>query len=301
MARSVCPEPTGVLADYLQARQGDLDPQTLRRYRHHLAPWQAFLLARGSDVGRCTKAEASAYWGTLARLAPGTRRLCLSQLRLFHDWMLETGAATGVNPWRTIRPPKQPKPLPEVIRQADRDAVAQALGAQDGPKGLRDRALVMFLDATGCRIGEALGLDTPRLDLVGRTARVRGKGGKERIVPFTIAAAEALQAWLKEGRPQWHKAVRGPVFIAADGSRLSYNTVRHMFERGRRDGDVEAHVHAHAYRHTFASEMIGQMHVKALQELLGHDSLSSTERYLHVRPEELRALYDLARRDGPGR
>jgi len=293
------PEPTGALQNYLDYRAGDLDAQTLRRYRHHLAPWQAFIQGRGSDVGHATMADASAYWGTLGRLAPGTRRLCLSQLRIFHDWLLETGAATGVSPWKTVRPPRQPKPLPDLIRQADREALADALGENAGPKGLRDRALVMFLDATGCRIGEALGLDTHKLDLPGRTARVKGKGNKERIVPFSERAAEAMQAWLRDGRPEWHRPARGPVFVAPDGSRLSYSSVRHMFQRGCRDAGIPpaAHVHAHAFRHTYATEMIGQgVHLKALQELLGHDSLSSTERYLHVQPEQLRAMYDLARK-----
>jgi site-specific recombinase XerD len=180
--------------------------------------------------------------------------------------------------------------------------VEPAAGGLDGDAGwaARDRALLELLYAAGLRVGELVALDWSDIDLSGRTLRVLGKGGKERMVPFGRPAAAALAAWLKEWearRERTTDADAEPVFLNARGTRLNDRSVRRVIDRAARAAGVPPGVHPHTLRHTFATHLLeGGADLRAIQELLGHSSLSTTQKYTHL---EIQRLLDVYRQGHP--
>ena len=178
--------------------------------------------------------------------------------------------------------PKRPRRLPDTPKPEEIDA---ALDSLDGGGGLalRNRALVEVVYSAGLRASEAVGLDLVDVDFDREQLHVRGKGGKERIVPLGEEAAHVLARYLHEARPSLVRGAQNAVFVSARGRRLDTSTLRRIF------------AHRHRLRHAFATDLLeGGADLRTIQELLGHSSLSATQIYSHVDARRLRRVYDRA-------
>jgi integrase/recombinase XerC len=191
-----------------------------------------------------------------------------------------------------VKTPKAPQTLPRHLRPGEVERLIEA-PAGDGPLVQRDRAILELLYAAGLRVSELVGLDWPDVDLPARMVRVMGKGSKERMVPFGRPAAEALRQWLA----LW-ETVRAasdddqPVFLNRRGTRLGDRDVRRIIDRWVDAAAVARGVHPHTLRHTFATHLLeGGADLRAIQELLGHSSLSTTQKYTHLEVDRLLAVY----------
>ena len=178
--------------------------------------------------------------------------------------------------------PRVPRRLPDVPKTAEVEAALAALDG-DGPLALRNRALVELVYSAGLRSSEAVGLDLADVDFDREQLHVRGKGGKERIVPLGEEAGHLLARFLHEARPALARGAENALFLSARGRRLDTSTVRRVF------------AHPHRLRHAFATHLLeGGADLRTIQDLLGHSSLSTTQLYSHVDARRLRRVYDRA-------
>jgi integrase/recombinase XerD len=178
--------------------------------------------------------------------------------------------------------PRRPRRLPDTPKTAEVEAALAALDG-DGPLALRNRALVELVYSAGLRSSEAVGLDLADVDFDREQLHVRGKGGKERIVPLGEEAGRLLARYLHEARPELLRGAENAVFVSARGNRLDTSTLRRIF------------AHPHRLRHAFATHLLeGGADLRTIQELLGHSSLSTTQLYSHVDGRRLRRVYDRA-------
>jgi tyrosine recombinase XerC len=280
-----------------------LSTHTLRAYAGDLERFLTFAARDflGVDAAslrpeQVEPAAVRAFLGALTRdgLAKKSQGRALAAVRGLFRYAVREGTLAS-SPASSVRTPKTPQRLPRHLRPVEVEAVLEA-AAGAGALGIRDRALVELLYASGLRVGELVSLDWRDLDLAGRVLRVLGKGGKERMVPFGTPAAAALRAWLTA----W-EGVRGeaaalddamPVFLNARGGRLTDRSVRRILDRAVKDAAVATGVHPHTLRHSFATHLLeAGADLRAIQELLGHSSLSTTQRYTHVEVERLLAVY----------
>jgi integrase/recombinase XerC len=216
----------------------------------------------------------------------------LAALRTFFRWACRTGDASA-NPAARVRTPKAPRTLPGHLRPGEIETLLEAPRGEE-PAVARDRAILELLYASGLRVSELVSLDWSDLDLKARVLRVVGKGNKERMVPFGRPAQEALRAW----RDRWGEVRRPgleagePVFLNARGARLSDRSVRRILDRWVEVAATASGVHPHTLRHTFATHLLeGGADLRSIQELLGHASLATTQRYTHVDVERLLSVY----------
>lgn len=294
----------------------NLSVHTLRAYRGDLERFTVFLVdylgkaAADLEFGDVDTRAVRAFLASMTRqkLARSSQGRALSAVRSFFGHVCRQGAH-DVNPAAAVRTPKQEKRLPRHLRPGEIENLIEA--PQLGPEGddawsLRDRALLELLYATGLRVGELVSLDWEDLDLGAQVVRVLGKGGKERMVPFGREAAKALRAWWKE----WHGVCaptleEEPVFLGKRGARLSDRIVRRLIDHHAAAAGVPQGVHPHTLRHTFATHLLeAGADLRAIQELLGHSSLATTQRYTHVEIERLLRVYrdshPRARSEEPG-
>jgi integrase/recombinase XerC len=264
---------------------------TLRSYANDLTDFQRFLATR--DSADFTTADFKTVRAWLASLharglAPASVARKLAALRSCFRFLVRRGVIER-NPAREARSPRQPRrlvtflPIDEATQLVD----GRALG---GRSRARDVAILETLYATGLRVSELAGLDLDDLDRAERTVRVLGKGRKERIVPFGSHAARALERWLGE-----RGEADGAVFTNARGGRLTVRSVHTIVRRSARAAGITRRVSPHTLRHTFATHLLdGGADLRAIQELLGHSRLSTTQRYTHVGAEQLMKVYDHA-------
>ncbi|MFC5729804.1 MULTISPECIES: tyrosine recombinase XerC [Nocardioides] len=218
--------------------------------------------------------------------------------RVFTGWLARTGRAAS-DAGSALGSPKPHRTLPDVLRVDEaRELIAAATAlADDGsPTGLRDVAILELLYATGMRVGELCGLDIDDLDRDRNVVRVFGKGRKERTVPFGHPAAKALDAWLTVGRAQLSRPGSGPaLFLGARGGRIDQRAVRSLVHRLIADVPGAPDLGPHGLRHTAATHLLeGGADLRSVQELLGHASLATTQRYTHVTTDRLRRAYQQA-------
>jgi integrase/recombinase XerC len=183
-----------------------------------------------------------------------------------------------------------------VLKPAEAISLLEAPTTSD-PWALRDRAALELLYASGLRVSELCGLDTGDIDLAARRVRVLGKGGKERTVPVGDAAVDSLRAYMRHGRPRMATAADPAVFFNRRGKRLTPRDARAVVEKYRRAVLTGRRVSPHTLRHSFATHLMeGGADIRAVQELLGHASLTNTQRYTHV---SRRRLFGAYRRSHP--
>ncbi len=291
----------------------DASPHTQRSYATAIGAYLEWLAARGVDWRAPVRADLRAY---LAELSGGRARSSVAQrlaaIRSFHRWAARDGVAPG-DPWGAIATPRQPGRLPRVLEiddvetllgvvtadladaahagSPDRVAAATALA-------LRDRALVETAYAAGLRISELADAELGALDLKRGEVRVIGKGRKERIGLLGRPARAAMAAYLEDGRPTLVGRRTGTlapptqVFLNHHGEPLGVRGLRYRLDRVRRRAGLPDGVSPHTLRHSFATHLLdGGADLRVVQELLGHESLATTQIYTHVSPTRLRAAY----------
>ncbi len=274
----------------------------MRAYGRDLAAFAQFRTANGSDDQNLDDIDQLLVRSFVAalnqrRLARRTQGRHLSALRGLFRYACLMGRMQS-NPAESVPTPKVEKTLPRHLRPGEIEALLEAPAGREGPLGLRDRALLELLYASGLRVGELVALNWRDIDLGARVLRVVGKGDRERMTPFGGPAEQALRQWLDAWEDVFRR--RGgsedghvePVFLNRDGGRLSARSVRRVIDRYVEETAQAAGAHPHALRHSFATHLLESgADLRSIQELLGHASLSTTQRYMHVDTGRLLQVY----------
>jgi site-specific recombinase XerD len=258
---------------------GGLSEATQRAYGSDLRAFASWLDGRGLTLDDVDAGVLSDWVGELGRgrgrLAPASisRRLAAVRSCLRFTFGAAAAPAASLAPSRSRRLPDAPKP-------AEVDALLEAVDG-DSAVALRNRALLELLYSAGLRSAEAVALDLGDIDFDREAVHVRGKGGKERVVPLGEEAAAHLARYLQHGRPALATGANDAMFLSVRGRRLDTSTVRRLLR------------HPHRLRHAFATHLLeGGADLRVIQELLGHASLSTTQIYSHVDARRLRRVYD---------
>lgn len=272
-----------------------LRPNSLAAYGNDLRSLAEHLAGQKIvDPDRVTPAAIGAFLGALARSGLSSRSQArrLIAVRGLFRWLREEGQLE-VDPAQSVRPPKLPRALPELLSRAEVDALLAAPGAE-GPLALRDTALLELLYASGCRISEALDLTLDRLYLDQAVVRLTGKGDKQRLVPLGTPAVAALQAWLEQGRPPLAAKARKSnwLFLNKRGGRLSRQGFFQKLREYALAAGITRPISPHKLRHSFATHLLeGGADLRSLQSLLGHADIATTQVYTHVTRQHLREGY----------
>lgn len=285
---------------HLRAERG----RSRHTVRAYLGDVEAFLGAAGvaDDDGLrgVDLADLRAWLGVMSRAgaARSTVARRSAALRTFFVWCERTGRLP-VDPSLRLGAPRRHRTLPAVLPQGAAAALLDvaAVAADDGdPVHLRDRAALELLYATGIRVGELTGLDVDDVDLASRLVRVVGKGDKERRVPFGAPAADAVTTWLAQGRPRLATAESGPaLLLGRRGRRVDQRQVRAAVHGLVAHLPDAPDIGPHGLRHSAATHLLeGGADLRAVQELLGHASLATTQVYTHVSVDRLKRSYALA-------
>jgi integrase/recombinase XerC len=282
-----------------------ISPFTVRNYTSDVQGFVDFLGANGVDS--FDKVDRSMMRRYLAQLQEdGTSRASvsrkLSALRSFFRYLEREKLIEG-NPISTLTAPKQDKRLPGFLTKDEVSRLVEAPGAST-PQGLRDRAMLELLYASGLRLSEIANLDVGDIDLSSRQLRIWGKGAKERIGLMGVPAARALEAYLKLGRFKLQgKRETKALFLNRYGERIAERRVQHIMREYARRAGLDMRVFPHMMRHTFATHLLdGGADLRVVQDLLGHARLSSTQVYTHVSQNQIRRTYLAAHpRSGTGK
>jgi integrase/recombinase XerC len=295
------------IAKYLKHLRGErnVSPHTLRNYLSDLAQFEAFLRERelcldgnGSiDVGKIDIHVVRAF---LAFLTQQDRKKSsigrkIAALKSFFRFLLAS-KRIETDPLLLLNSPKQDKPLPTFLTVDD---VFQLLGSIkiNGGLDVRDLAVLEVFYSTGIRVSELVGLNWADIDIQLGIVRVIGKGSKERIVPIGSVALEALDGYAHEQRKRWKLACKGEtaVFLNNRGQRITTRSVARIVEKHLQQAGLQIKMGPHGLRHSFATHLLNSgADLRVIQELLGHASLSTTQRYTHLNLDQLTAVYDKA-------
>ncbi len=277
--------------EHLESRH--LSPFTVRNYLTDLGHFLAFLEQEGVALEGLTRQDFRRYLARLLEEGVATASVArkVSTVRTFLRFLVREGYLAQ-DPLAGVRGPKRPRRLPAYLSPQQVAALIEAASGL-GPFDLRDRALLELLYASGVRVSEAVGLDVDDVDLRAGMARVRGKGGKERMVLLGRPAVEALRRYLAQGRPALARSPQeGALFLNRDGRRLSARSVQAIVRAYAQKAGIDRRVWPHLLRHTFATHMLdGGADLRVVQELLGHASPTSTQIYMHVTQEHQRRRY----------
>ncbi|WP_208598309.1 tyrosine recombinase XerC [Desulfatiglans anilini] len=294
--------------DYLRDQKG-YSPHTLRNYTIDLDQFIQFLAKEHSGgasgpVGRPPEAPpvepdllrryVAEMHGRLKRSSMARK---LSSIRSFYRF-LERNGYLSENPAADLSSPRMEKRIPHYLPV---DAMFRLLenAAAQTPLGLRDLAVLEVLYSCGLRVSELAGLNIGSLDADERLVKVLGKGGKERIVPIGRQALGAVDQYLAATRPlrqgRWGDDRRAPLFINSRGGRLTARSVGRIVKRYALEAGLPSEISPHSMRHSYATHLLdGGADLRSVQELLGHASLSTTQRYTHVSLDKLMETYDKA-------
>jgi integrase/recombinase XerC len=298
--RAVSAELSEALAEFQRylTSQRDLTPHSVRAYVGDVADLighaARLRVERVDDIDlRCLRSWL-ANQQTRGRARTTLARRA-SAARVFTAWAARTGRAAADH-GAALATPKGRRPLPRALTASEARALvdaAVASAAEAGPLGTRDAAVLELLYATGIRVGELTGLDVDDLDQERRVVRVRGKGRKERAVPYGQPCATALDRWLRSGRSALARDGSGPaLFLGARGGRIDQRAVRAMVHARLAEVPGAPDLGPHGLRHSAATHLLeGGADLRAVQEILGHASLATTQIYTHVSSERLRSAY----------
>jgi integrase/recombinase XerD len=291
--------------DHLTIERG-VAANTLSSYRRDLRRYSKHLSDRGiHDLAKVGQDDVSEFLVALRRGDPDSGRVALSAVsaaraliavRGLHRFAAAEGLAE-LDVARAVRPPTPGRRLPKSLTIDDVLALLEGAGGDspaDGPLTLRNRALLELLYSTGSRISEAVGLDIDDIDTQARSALLRGKGGKQRLVPVGRPAVQALEAYLVRGRPELARRGRGTpaIFLNARGGRLSRQSAWQVLQDAAERAGITSGVSPHMLRHSFATHLLeGGADVRVVQELLGHASVTTTQIYTLVTVHALREVW----------
>jgi tyrosine recombinase XerC len=273
---------------------------TLAAYEDDLRQYREFLTAHGMDLAEVGHTHIRQFLGELmeqgfAKRSAGRKLACL---RSFYKFLGRKGI-TAVNPTAIVASPRLERRLPQFL---DEEAVAEVLARPDcgTPEGIRDAAILELFYGTGIRLNELLRLTPRDVEFTHRTVKVTGKGSKQRIVPFGRKAASAVQRWM-EVRATFVRGGRDPgtVFLSVRGKVLQPKTVNLLVNRYIGAVSEIRQKSPHVLRHTFATHLVNRgADLQAVRELLGHESLSTTQVYTHVGIDRLKKVYAQAHPKG---
>ena len=298
--------------DHLSVERGAA-ANTLASYKRDLRRYLEFLDGQGvTKLEEVQEATVTAFLVALREgdkeaghtpLSAASAARTVVAVRGFHKFAVRDGM-TAVDPAAAVKPPAPAKRLPKALPLSDVEAILVAAGEPGTALALRDRALLEVLYGTGARISEAVGLDVDDLDLTdddAATVLLRGKGGKQRLVPVGSYAVEAVTAYLTRSRPGLVSAAAstagagGAMFLNSRGGRLSRQSAWTVLVRAAERAGVTADVSPHTLRHSFATHLLdGGADVRVVQELLGHASVTTTQVYTLVTVDNLRQVFATA-------
>jgi integrase/recombinase XerD len=291
--------------DHLTIERG-VAANTLSSYRRDLRRYSKHLSDRGiHDLAKVGEDDVSDFLVALRRGDPDSGTAALSAVsaaraliavRGLHRFAAAEGLAE-LDVARAVRPPTPGRRLPKSLTIDEVLALLEGAGGDspaDGPLTLRNRALLELLYSTGSRISEAVGLDVDDIDTQARSVLLRGKGGKQRLVPVGRPAVQALDAYLVRGRPELARRGRGTpaIFLNARGGRLSRQSAWQVLQDAAERAGITSGVSPHMLRHSFATHLLeGGADVRVVQELLGHASVTTTQIYTLVTVHALREVW----------
>ncbi|PHV67430.1 MULTISPECIES: site-specific tyrosine recombinase XerD [Actinomycetes] len=292
--------------DHLEVERGSA-ANTLQSYARDLRRYQEYLAERGIDsLAEVTESDIREFLVALRRGDPDKERPPLADssiartlvaTRGFHKFAAGEGLVQA-NVAHAVAPPKAPRRLPKSLPVDEVLAILAASGGDDvsdGPRPLRDRALLELLYSCGARISEAVTLDVDDIDTGSRSVLLRGKGGKERVVPVGRPAIAALDAYLVRGRPALVSRFNPALFLNTRGGRLSRQSAWQVLVDAAARAGLDKSVSPHTLRHSFATHLLdGGADVRVVQELLGHASVTTTQVYTLVTVGTMREVYALA-------
>lgn len=287
---------TDSFLDYLQYER-NYSEETIKSYREDLRQFEEFAREEiGDSAPSEVKAELVREWivSLMDRGYTSTSiNRKLSSLRSFYKFLLRKGEVT-VNPLQKITGPKNKKPLPAFLRESDMDRLLDEVDFGEGFKGCRDHMIIEMFYATGVRLSELIGLDNKDVDFSSSLIKVTGKRNKQRLIPF----GEELKIAMMEYVDVRNEAVpirTNAFFVRENGERLSRSIVENLVKRNLSKVVTLKKRSPHVLRHTFATTMLNHdAELGAIKELLGHESLATTEVYTHTTFEELKKVYNLA-------
>ena len=279
-----------------------LSENTQKGYASDLADYSRWCESNGVDALNVTHKELRAYLAELsrARYATTTINRRLSAIRGLYGWMSLHGGVSS-DAASSVASPKVARVLPKTMTDSEAERLLDCCDVSS-PAGLRDRSFLELLYACGARISEVSRLDVGSIDFAGGSVKLFGKGSKERVVPLYELALDWAKRYVQEARPallaRSKKACdkdEAALFISTRGRRMSADALRVVFERHVAQAGLDPALTPHAMRHTFATELLsGGADLRSVQELLGHESLSTTQIYTHVTPERLKEIHGLA-------
>lgn len=280
--------------EYLQIEK-NASPYTITYYQKDLVVFSDFLDREGlHDLCEVDQRNVRLFLTELydRQLSRRTVSRVISCLRSFYKF-LEREQIVKVNPFIQIRLPKATKPIPGFLYQEELQELFE-INDLSHPLGQRDQAIIETLYATGIRVGECQGLLLEDIDFSVGSMFIRGKGRKERYVLFGQYAKESLNTYITYGRKELlnNKPSTNHVFLNARGAPLTVRGIRHILSKMVEKAALTVNVHPHKLRHTFATHMLNEgADLRTVQELLGHENLSSTQMYTHVTKDHLRNVY----------
>lgn len=272
----------------------NLSPNTVRAYRIDLEAYVSWLAREGVVGQKASHRDLRRYLADLTRAGYSTRTVNrhLSAVRGLYRWLVREGRVTA-DAAAALASPKIAKTLPRTMSDSDVDLLVAGCDLSDA-EGLRDCAFLELLYATGARISEVARLKLGDIDFAQRQVLLFGKGSKERVVPVYERALNAVTRYMRDGRPELLTRKKEPLqttslFISARGNVMSADALRKRFERHARLAGLDAGITPHAMRHTYATELLsGGADLRSVQELLGHESLATTQIYTHLSVERLK-------------
>jgi integrase/recombinase XerD len=293
---------TGYL-DHLTVERG-LAANTIASYRRDLRRYTGYLTAAGvTGLREVAESDVSGFLAALREgddehppLSATSAARAVVAVRGLHRFALLDGLVPD-DVAHEVRPPTPARRLPKAVPVESVVALIEAAGALEGPRGLRDRALLELLYGTGARISEAVGLAVDDLDRGQASVRLAGKGGKERVVPVGSYALRAVEDYLVRARPALAAAGKGGVrggalFLNVRGGPLSRQSAWSILRAAAERAGVSAEISPHTLRHSFATHLLdGGADVRVVQELLGHASVTTTQVYTLVTVDRLREVY----------
>ncbi len=281
--------------DYLDLERR-MSPRTSASYRSDLLSFSEFMKRRSGDdfdIFSVNHTDIRRYLSSLQASGKSRRTLLrrLAALKAFYRFSVRRGLLSA-NPTDMLAPMKREKRLPRAIAYEDVDRLLSS-AEQDGPLGIRDRAILELIYSSGLRLSEAVGLDLRDYDSGHATVRVMGKGSKERIAPVGKAAGQAIALYMSHSRPQLAKeSASEALFLSRLGGRLTGRQVQRLMEKYTVKSGLKGKPSPHALRHSFATHLLDSgADLRAVQELLGHADISSTQIYTAVSRQRLMESY----------
>lgn len=283
--------------DYLRFER-NYSPKTVQGYEIDLNEFESYLARTDAELTLTTvDADIVRNW-SMEMMEAGQKETSvnrrLSALRSFYRFLLRKGTIS-VSPMQSVKGPKKKKPLPYFLREDEMDNLLDETDFGEGFEGERDRLIVQMFYETGMRRAELVGLDEKDIDFYRGQIRVTGKRNKQRLIPFGEELKTAMQAYMAEKAQAVPEPEDGALFVRPDGRRVTEGWVYRMVRRNLSKVTTIKKRSPHVLRHTFATTMLNnEAELEAVKELLGHESVSTTEIYTHTTFEELKNAYSKA-------